>query len=200
MARRSPSSTDVLELRFEVEEANADAWEELLKGVFIQGRDERPLLDDVFAAFFQTAEFRGQRYTLLEVLATTSKKYLDFQHCSIPYRATIRRREESSYDVVQLQLPNNGFSYQLLGQGQPYTRHNSKGWRSLPANTCLQNFPTISDMCAAYYDHGRLYYNQSTQRVDIQLRPKPASNLPVFEICFEPGYAEERAPWQPVFQ
>lgn len=182
--------------------AYEDGWTELLHGIFHDSnRAGCLLLDEVFANFFRTNTFRGQRLSLHDVLHSNSKRYVSFSHADVPWRATIHQRAESDDDIVLLQLPNNGFVYKPVGlEGKTYSRHKSNTWRSLPANLALRNFPTIAAFCSRQYTEGIVYYNHDTQRVDMQLFPPAGSDNPVFEIFFEPAYPEQRAQWQPVFR
>lgn len=146
------------------------------------------LLDTVFAAFFDTNIYRGQRHTFDQILGIGSKRYFRFEHLSIPYLATTFTVDSFDRTWVNLKLVNDGFQY-TPRSGRFVSPHKSDTWIELPPMEALQMFPSIIRAAKPLFKSACIYYNYAEQRVDIKLFPKEGGRTDrAMLITFEPGF------------
>ena len=148
--------------------------------------DRMQLLDEIFKAFSQTNIHQGTHFSFAQILSSSSKRYFRFEHCSIPYLATVNLYAGDDRDWVVLKLCNNGFEY-VAKEGLQLSRHNSSSWTALTPEDTLLQFPFLSATVKTLYDSARVYYNFPDNRLDIKFYPRDMTT-PGLEVNYEPGY------------
>lgn len=145
-------------------------------------------LDGVIGAFFNTNTWRRRHFTLDDVLKVSSKRYLRYEHLSIPYRASVTRIDDFDATWQCLKLANNGFQY-TAKSGQRISRHKYISWIVLGVQEFLQHFPTLQGKVKGAYGEARVFYTYEERRVDIKLYPLD-EKLPHLMVTAEEGYPD----------
>lgn len=156
------------------------------------------ILDDVFHAFLETNMRQGAHMTLEQILTTTltqGRRFLRYEHASIPYLATLYLYQGPDADWVCVKLCNNGFWY-MKRPGETFARHHSSGWISLP--DCFSQFKHTKAALPASYSRLAVFYNFNVQRLDIKLYSDDTSKAPNLLITYEPGVPYDDDRIQPV--
>lgn len=166
---------------------NADAEREIIQAWC----DSLSVLDDVFDSFVTTTVYRGRRVSWDELRTTshTHKRYLTYEHLSIPYLATVFLHDTSRADWINIKLNCNGFMWPtppLSWPELPHPRHNTTGWVVLPDGDFFSSaFPRIAQRFNDA-DGVALYYALDAQRLDMKIFYD--DGRPHAEITFEMGY------------
>lgn len=150
------------------------------------------LLDEVFTQFLDTNTFRKQHYSLFQIVenATVTRHYR-FEHCGVPYLATIFKIEAEDATWLNIKLPNNGFQY-FPKEGFPLERHGKRNWVTFDHERGWNYFTGIKARLFEDYDKVNVFYCAKEHRCDIKLWAKNAK-LPNIIISYEPGspYVDE---------
>ena len=150
--------------------------------------DDALVRDSVFAAFCSgLLQFKGRGLTVLDAVREPvfHKRFVEFEHLSIPYCATVVRYQHAQHDGVEIRLPANGTK---LTGSIFQNRHNGDGWVAMHHPDVQQFFPTLVRNTKEGYSAACFYYHSTTSQLDIKLMPKEGTDMPILEIAFEPGH------------
>ncbi|EFJ41276.1 hypothetical protein VOLCADRAFT_107749 [Volvox carteri f. nagariensis] len=167
-----------------------DAAREHLQTLFLQpaGRQNVCLLDEVIFDFIGSNEFKQRRYTAQELITCAPSwgrpKHFKFVHAGIPYLATVDFWEGPHVDLVNIRLPNDGFS--RLREEEIF-RHRCGGWVELDGTLLMEFFPNLAKIVANKFTSIIFYYNYKQQCIDMQLFTDDPST-PGLMLTLEHGY------------
>lgn len=146
----------------------ADAQREIVQS----WQDSFSVLDDVFESFVTTNVHLGRHYSWEEVrVPEDRKRYLRYEHLSIPYLATKFTVNNPMSQWVNIKLNCNGFTWPPPPERSisfHHPRHNATGWVVLPDGDFFPSvFPYMSQ-CFQDVDGVCMYYSQEARRIDMK--------------------------------
>jgi hypothetical protein len=151
------------------------------------------LLEEVFTQFLQTNEYRQQHFTIdaLLKLDNTHKKFLKYEHGSVPYLATVFVFDGPHKPWLNIKLHSDGFAYLPKRREIVPPRHRCDGWVLLTEKDwqympqLLKTFTSFAN--GQVYQLSRMFYNDTARRLDIKFDSKD-DNYNSVVITFEEGY------------